>query len=160
MEAPEPRPAGWLVDCARPEDAAALAALGAGSLASGWSAQALAAELARDDAWRFALRARAGGPPLGFLLARRGAGELHVLLVAVDPAQRRRGGGSALLEAALAAARDAGLGVAHLEVRAGNEAALAFYARHGFLAVGRRPRYYEGREDAVLMSRPLEGGSA
>lgn len=160
MEAPRPRAAGWLVDCARPEDTAALAALGAGSLASGWSADALSAELARDDAWCLALRAHAGGPPQGFLLARHGVGELQVLLVAVDPAHRRRGGGSALLEAALAAARDAGLSVAHLEVRAGNEAALAFYARHGFLAVGRRPRYYEGREDAVLMSRPLEGGSA
>jgi len=158
--APEPSAGGWLVAPAMPGETPALAALGAESMARGWSPAALAAELERADAWVFALRTAPGGPPLGFLLARRSLDELHVLLMAVAPALRRRGGGGALLEAALAAARTAGLAVAHLEVRAGNAAALALYARHGFLAVGRRPRYYEGREDAVLMSRRLEGEPA
>lgn len=172
MGAPEPSAGGWLVAPASPEETPALAALGAESLARGWSPAALAAELERTDAWVFVLRAApqaAGGraqrvvrdgPPVGFLLARHRFDELHVLLMAVAPALRRRGGGGALLEAALAAARAAGLAVAHLEVRAGNAVALALYARHGFLAVGRRPRYYEGREDAVLMSRRLEGEPA
>lgn len=157
MGAPEPGAGGaWLVTRAAPGEAPALAALGAGALAHGWSAEALAGELARPDARVYALRGLPGGPPAGFLLARHGPGELHVLLMAVAPARRRCGGGGALLEAALADARAAGLAAAHLEVRAGNRAALALYARHGFLAVGRRPRYYEGREDAILMSRRLE----
>lgn len=160
MGAPEPRTVAWRVTHARPEEAPALAALGAATLAHGWSAAALAAELARDDAELWTLRAEPADAPAGFLLARRALDELHVLLVAVAPALRRRGGGGALLETALAAARRAGLAVAHLEVRAGNAPALAFYERHGFLAVGRRPRYYEGREDAVLMSRRLEGEPA
>lgn len=164
MGAPDPD-AGWLVAPARPEETPALAALGADTLARGWSLAALAAELEREDGWVWTLREGRGGPapagrrgeaePAGFLLARRALDELHVLLVAVAPALRRRGGGGALVETALAAARAAGLAVAHLEVRAGNAAALALYARHGFLAVGRRPRYYEGREDAVLMSLRL-----
>jgi ribosomal-protein-alanine N-acetyltransferase len=158
--APEPRPSGWLVAPATPADTPALAALGADTIARGWSAAALAAELQHAEGWAWVLRAEAGGTPAGFLLARRVGDELHVLLVAVAAGLRRRGGGGVLLEAALAAARAARLAVVHLEVRAGNAAALALYARHGFLAVGRRPRYYEGREDAVLLSRCLEGGSA
>jgi ribosomal-protein-alanine N-acetyltransferase len=158
--APERAAGAWLVAPAAPGEIGALAALGAASLARGWSPAALAAELARPDARVLALRARPGAAPEGFLLARLGLDELHVLLMAVAPERRRRGGGGALLEAALAAARAEGVAVVHLEVRAGNAAALAFYARHGFLAVGRRPRYYEGREDAVLMSRRLEGGAA
>lgn len=160
MGAPEADPGGWLVAPAAAADGPALVALGLASLARGWSAAALAAELEGEDRLAWTLRRAGEGPPLGFLLARRVADELHVLLVAVAPAARRRGGGSALVAAALAAARAARLGVVHLEVRAGNAAALALYARHGFLAVGRRPRYYEGREDAVLMSRRLEGGAA
>jgi ribosomal-protein-alanine N-acetyltransferase len=158
--APEARTRGWLVTPAIPEETPALAAVGAGSLASGWPAPALAAELAGAAGWAWTLRERPAGPPVGFLLARRALDELHVLLVAVAPGSRRRGGGSALLAAALAAGRAAGLAVAHLEVRAGNAPALAFYTRHGFLAVGRRPRYYEGREDAVLLSRRFEGEPA
>jgi ribosomal-protein-alanine N-acetyltransferase len=159
--APDPS-AGWLVAPATPEETPALAALGADTLARGWSPAALAAELDREDGWVWTLRERRaeGSPPAGFLLARRSLDELHVLLVAVAPALRRRGGGGVLVETALAAARAAGLAVAHLEVRAGNAAALALYARHGFLAVGRRPRYYEGREDAVLMSLHLQGEPA
>ena len=160
MGGPESDPGGWLVTPAAAADVPALAALGAASLARGWSTAALTAELRGPDRLAWTLRRVPGGPPLGFLLARRVADELHVLLVVVAPAVRRGGGGSALVEAALAAARAARLGVVHLEVRAGEAAALALYARHGFLAVGRRPRYYEGREDAVLMSRRLEGGAA
>lgn len=160
MGAPEADPDRWLVTPAVAADGRALVALGLESLARGWSPAALAAELEGPDRLAWTLRRAGEEAPLGFLLARRLADELHVLLVVVAPAARRSGGGSALLAAALAAARAARLAVVHLEVRAANAAALAFYARHGFLAVGRRPRYYEGREDAVLMSRRLEGGAA
>ncbi|HSJ98944.1 MAG TPA: GNAT family N-acetyltransferase, partial [Myxococcota bacterium] len=135
MEALEAR--SWLVLPAMPEETPALAELGVDSLARGWSAAALAAALARSDGWAWTLRARPGAAPLGFLLGRRALDELHVLLMAVAPAWRRRGAGAALLETALAAARAACLTAVHLEVRAGNAPALAFYARHGFLAVGR-----------------------
>ena len=81
-----------------------------------------------------------------------------VLLVVVAEDARRRGIGRALLAAALARAPAAR--VAHLEVRASNAAAIALYERLGFVAVGRRPRYYEGREDAVSMRCRLAGSIA
>ncbi len=151
----------WRVSTAAPEDTAALADLGAQALARGWSPVSLALELEHPDAWAWTLRPLpAPARPEGLLLARRVLDELHVLLVAVAPARRRRGGASALVAAALERARKERLVAVHLEVRASNEPALVLYRRHGFLAVGRRPRYYEGREDAVLMTLILAGGAA
>lgn len=145
--------ARWPVECARPSDAEAIAALGANAFARGWSEASIAAELTRPDAEVWAVRA--GGGISGFLLARRALDQLEVLLVAVRAAERRRGVGAALVAGALDAARLSGLRVVHLEVRASNAAAIRLYRRHGFREVGRRTRYYEGREDAVLMSLAL-----
>ena len=89
---------------------------------------------------------------VGFLAARRVVDEVHVLSVAVDPAQRRRGVARALLDAVLCDETASGARSALLEVRASNLAACAFYARTGFVAVGRRPRYYANGEDALLMT--------
>jgi ribosomal-protein-alanine N-acetyltransferase len=149
------------VERAGPEALAALAALGVASLASGWSEAALAAELTLPDRsiWiaRAAASQSAAAEPAGFLLAHPVADELHVLLLVVAEASRRRGAGSALLDHALATARGAGIAAVHLEVRASNRAALAFYRRHGFSHVGRRRLYYDGREDALLLTLRLAG---
>lgn len=89
----------------------------------------------------------------GFIVARLLAGELHVNNVAVRPDFRRHRIGSSLLEKTLQVALKYGATVAHLEVRAGNEAAQRLYARCGFRATGRRPAYYRNpTEDALLMS--------
>jgi ribosomal-protein-alanine N-acetyltransferase len=170
VAAPERTPrVRWQVTPTARSEAPALAALGAVSLARGWSPQAVARELVAREARAWTLRpagpaaAEATGSavaPVGFLLARTAPDALHVLLMAVAPALRRRGGGSALLAAAVAEAQAVRQTAVQLEVRAGNEAALAFYRERGFLAVGRRPRYYEGREDAVLMTLELEAGAA
>ena len=42
-----------------------------------------------------------------------------------------------------------------LEVDAGNRPAGAFYRRHGFDEIARRPRYYPSGADAVVMARDL-----
>ena len=92
----------------------------------------------------------------GFIVARLIAGEMHVNNVAVRPEFRRTGIGLRLLESTLANARKAGAEVAQLEVRAGNEAALALYGLCGFQFVGRRKNYYrQPTEDALLMSLSL-----
>lgn len=93
----------------------------------------------------------------GFIVARLLAGELHVNNVAVRPVFRRHRIGSSLLEKTLEVARRYGATVAHLEVRAGNEAAQRLYARCGFRATGRRRGYYRAPvEDAVLMTLSLD----
>lgn len=155
MAEPPRAPAPALrIEVATETDAAALAVLASEAQVPGWSAASLASTL--RDVGALALLVRdATGAPLGFSLLRGAAGEIEVLLVVVAPALRRRGIGRALLAKALA--RVPGASVAHLEVRASNAAAIALYESLGFVAVGRRPRYYEGGEDALSMRCKLAG---
>ena len=96
------------------------------------------------------------GARVGFLVARETAGEAEILNLAVDPARRRQGIASALLQAALDGARQKGIAAVHLEVRASNRAAHQFYEAHGFRRAGSRRNYYrDPPEDAVLFSLSL-----
>ena len=89
----------------------------------------------------------------GFIVARVIAGELHVNNVAVRPEFQRLHLGFELLQRTLVQAKQRGALVAHLEVRANNDAAQGLYRRCGFQIVGRRKRYYRNpTEDALLMS--------
>jgi diamine N-acetyltransferase len=58
--------------------------------------------------------------------------------ISVRPAHRRHGVGSALIDAVRAAATDAGIGQVALDVWTFNEAARAFFRRHGFAAHNER----------------------
>ncbi len=135
-------------------DATALAALARESAVAGWSEAALVEAFADPQMIARVVRG-ARGVAHAFVVARRAADEVEILLVAVAKHARRRGVGAALVTAALAAAARGGAVAAHLEVRASNAAAIALYARLGFVAAGLRPRYYDATEDAVLMSRAL-----
>jgi ribosomal-protein-alanine N-acetyltransferase len=101
----------------------------------------------------------ADGRLCGFTLVRRAADEVELLLIAVDPAERRRGVGRQLLDRAIGSSRCGGLRNIHLEVRACNAAATGLYLRAGFIAIGRRAAYYHGsnseRFDAITMSLAL-----
>lgn len=44
---------------------------------------------------------------------------------------------------------------AYLELREGNETAMRLYGRAGFSEVGRRRRYYENGDTAILMCKDL-----
>lgn len=100
-----------------------------------------------------------GGRPAGFALARTVADEGELLLLAIVPAMRRRGIGTALLRAILHDARERGACKLHLEVRANNEA-IKLYVAEGFHKIGQRSQYYRGNDgrlfDAHSYSRTIE----
>lgn len=79
----------------------------------------------------------------------------HLNLLAVQPGYQKQGIGRQLLEWLEASARMAGTFRVQLELRAANDAARAFYAKLGYRECGRRVAYYNGREDALRMSRDL-----
>jgi len=82
--------------------------------------------------------------------------ELHIGTVGVHPDQRRHGLGLQLMQAAHEWARTRAGTIAHLEVRAGNAAAIALYERLGYRRVGIRKEYYaDNREDAHLLMADL-----
>jgi len=79
----------------------------------------------------------------------------HILNIAVDPAYRGRGLGKRLLEYALDYCRRLGAERVELEVRTGNDPAIALYRKYGFVIRERLPFYYSDGEDAFVMVREL-----
>jgi ribosomal-protein-alanine N-acetyltransferase len=82
--------------------------------------------------------------------------EVHVNNVAVRPAYRAKGLGTALMRRVLTEARRLGAVRATLEVRASNQGARRFYEAMGFAVTATRPRYYtDPAEDALILWREL-----
>ena len=151
--------------------------------AEAWSLDLLAAELAASqgpgadrryvvveaeesdgdgDADEAADRATGAGPHGPRLLGYAGlyhAGGLtsaDLLTIATVPAARGRGIASLMLTELVSTAREVGCPDVLLEVRQSNEVAQRLYARHGFVPIGRRRRYYQAPpEDAVVMRLTL-----
>ena len=140
-------------------DATALAALDCLVNRSAWTAdQFVDACSAQPQSAERALVVDSNGRPGGFVVYSRVLDEACVHNIAVHPALQGRGMGQLLLAAVLAQARDGGAGRCYLEVRESNLPARGLYERLGFNRDGVRKSYYPtatGREDAVLMSRPL-----
>ncbi len=98
-----------------------------------------------------ALASEASGKLRGFLIGRQAGDEAEILNLAVETKSRRRGEGGALLKAGVQEFRGLGVSRVFLEVRESNEAAVAFYGKHGFSKVGRREGYYRDPEEAALV---------
>ena len=80
--------------------------------------------------------------------------EIHINNLAVRPALRGRGIGTALLHHILAEAKTLGARRATLEVRASNDGARRLYERLGFYVAGTRKNYYSHPvEDALILWR-------
>jgi [ribosomal protein S18]-alanine N-acetyltransferase len=136
---------------ARPTDAAACAAIDAATSTSPWPEATFASELARADRAYVVARSAADGEVVGYAGLAMLAGDGHVLGLAVRPGEQGRGLGARLLDALLGRAAAAEVAGVTLEVRPSNRAALRLYRRVGFVAEGRRPRYYPDGEDALIM---------
>jgi [ribosomal protein S18]-alanine N-acetyltransferase len=104
------------------------------------------------------LVARGGATrPLGFAIMRFGDERAHLILLAVQAAHQRRGVGRKLIEWLVESALVAGMTSIHVELRASNTPAYAFYRSLGFVETIRVPGYYQGRETALRMLRMLRG---
>jgi ribosomal-protein-alanine N-acetyltransferase len=102
-----------------------------------------------------ALVAHEGARVTGFAIMRFGDERAHLVLLAVDPAFRRRGIARRLVVWLLESAAVAGMSSVHVELRADNRPARALYRAAGFVESLRIPRYYRGRETALRMLRML-----
>lgn len=133
-----------------------MAALHATSVEDAWSEADFGTLLTSPGV--FALLARIGDSPMGFVLVRIAADEAEILTLAVSPASRRQGIGRALVESATETVASAGAGALFLEVAEDNGPALALYEGCDFAQIGRREGYYaRGAErlDALILRRAL-----
>lgn len=92
---------------------------------------------------------------LGYLLSQDILYETQVMQLAVDQGYRRMGIANKLLQMLMDEKND--MDVLMLEVRASNLGAQLFYAKLGFVEVGRRPNYYtktstKPREEAAMFA--------
>jgi ribosomal-protein-alanine N-acetyltransferase len=116
-----------------------------------WSLAMFVLELSKPPG--ICLAAQSGGRLVGYLVCSRYDTVWHVMNVAVDPDERRRGLGTALLERLFELVGDEDARYT-LEVRESNEPAISLYERYGFRAAGVRRRYYQDNgEDALVMWR-------
>ena len=141
----------------RPGDLAQVVAMENRSFVDPWAPEALEQELT-PDRLRLPLVAETSGKVAGYLMAWKIVDQLHILNIATDPDFRRLGVGTALLGNAVEKAGNMGMVEITLEVRESNQAARAFYLRHGFVTRGRRQSYYaDNGEDAIIMTRRISG---
>ena len=125
-----------------------------------WSRSMFAGELAKPSSVCLGAFDTQRDVLIGYLIISRYVDAWHVMNVAVEPSERRRGIAQALLERLFElTANDSRRGYT-LEVRVSNKNAIRLYERLGFQARGLRRGYYtDNREDALIMWKdPLPTG--
>lgn len=142
---------------ARPSEAGEIAAMSRLHVEFGLSWRWTPARIRRQirDKETMVLAARNHGTIVGFAIMRFGEHQAHLLLLAVRPDSRRNGIASTLMAWLEQSCRTAGIQAIRLEVRAANQGARLFYRQLGFRLIARVAGYYDGREAAVVMARPL-----
>jgi len=108
-----------------------------------------------DNPYALAMIAEQDGQLLGFYDIWIMFEQATLNQIAVDRRYWRRGIASTMLVDALGRLKAAGAEQLTLEVRVSNDAAQAFYAKHGFELVMRKPQYYANGEDALYMVRKI-----
>lgn len=125
------------------------------SFSSPWSAEDLRRIIRDADALCLGMswRRKVIGYGMGYLEKT----DFHLVNLAIDPLQRRRGWAGVLLQKILTCAREKGCRRCILEVRVTNQAAIRLYRRYGFEQAAVHYGYYrKPREDALVMCRGIE----
>jgi len=96
----------------------------------------------------------------GFIVSEENPPLAHIITLDVDATHRRRGIGTALLEKLESNLAARGVRSILLETASDNEAAVAFWKRHGYRIEATLKRYYLGRIDAYEMRKILPAATS
>ena len=134
---------------------AAIAALESEVFAHPWSEEALQL-LCTDTAIGFVVMDGTRAAAYGGMMCV--AGEGQITNIATSPDYRRQGLAAKVVDALINTARERGFFEISLEVRESNLPAIALYEKFGFVAAGKRPRFYTNPvETAIVMVRAFNG---
>lgn len=92
---------------------------------------------------------------VGFGIMRYDDERAHLLLLDVRASHRRAGIGTTLLAWLEKVARTAGIAAVHVEARAENAAALAFYRKHGYSEIEQVAGMYDGVAAGIRLEKSL-----
>jgi [ribosomal protein S18]-alanine N-acetyltransferase len=127
------------------------------SYATPWSRSMFAGELSKPSSVCLAAVDGETRKLIGYLIVSRYVDAWHVMNIAVDPARRRSGAATMMLQRLFELTAGDGRRGYTLEVRVSNDGAIDLYRRLGFQARGIRRGYYtDNREDALIMWRDPE----
>jgi [ribosomal protein S18]-alanine N-acetyltransferase len=145
----------------RPSDITAVMAIEHVVFPTPWQASAYEYEVTRNRLAHYqVLLVNQGDQPralIGYSGTWTLADELHISTIAVSKDWQGRGLGELLFLNMLILAYNMPVSVVTLEVRRSNLTAQSLYKKYRLKVVGERRRYYEGREDALIMtSGPLD----
>ncbi len=148
---PSPPPVPVVVAPMRTKDLGGVLTIEEAVFPQPWSRRLFVEELAQRKSRAY--RAAWVGPAIvGFAGQMLVDDEAHVNNIAVDPGWQGRGLGAVLLLDLARTALARGARHLTLEVRVGNQPALALYRRFGMAPVGVRPNYYPVTgDDALIM---------
>ena len=100
--------------------------------------------------------AESDGHIVGYMISRILRDKVDLASLAIHPAYRRCGIGSALLAYTVTQMRKYGIKQIELEVRKNNAAAIAFWQELGFVPFGSLPGFYADGEEALRMRKTID----
>ena len=125
---------------------------GSGAL---WSKNMFIEEMRNPFAYCFVMKIqdRSKQRVIGFICFRNLAEESELLNICVDSDYRQLGAGKKLMEFYVEFGSRKGIKTFHLEVHSSNHSAIRLYQLFSYQLSGMRKNFYQGKFDALLMTR-------
>ena len=79
--------------------------------------------------------------------------DVEITNIVTKKTERKKGIGTLLLEKLIEMARETGRDNISLEVNENNITAIKMYEKNGFKVIGIRKRYYNGKDNAIIMTK-------
>ena len=92
---------------------------------------------------------------LGFAGIWKSVDDVHITDIVVKKTNRKSGIGSKLLEKLIQTAKKENFKAITLEVNEHNQPAINLYLKYGFKNVGFRKKYYNNKDNAIIMTKEL-----
>ena len=102
------------------------------------------------------IMAKSNDEIVGFACIWKAVDDIHVTNIVVKKIYRNQGIGSLLLKELIEISNKENVVSITLEVNASNLPAQNLYEKYGFKVLGRRKKYYNGIEDAIIMTKNLK----
>ena len=120
-----------------------------------WSKESFLKELQNPLSSCFTLKLKKGGTEqvIGFICFRILGEESELLDLAIHSMYRQRGFGKHLMRFYFDFCHERRVKAFYLETGVSNRSAIRLYQSLAYQPIGKRPKFYQGREDALLMMR-------
>ena len=118
-----------------------------------WTYDVLQEELNNPNSEYFV--AKFGNNILGFAGIWKAVDDVHITDIVVKKSNRQTGIGSKLLEKLIQTAKSQNFNSITLEVNEHNLPAINLYLKYGFKNVGFRKKYYNNKDNAIIMTKEL-----